>query len=95
MQAVMSVALAKVGLITEQQAVQVKTVPDHLKPYADQIQEIDRLAVLFTQSGVKVSLLDIGTTLAFQAMVGRGEHKEAYEMMLSRMKKIATDHGLA
>lgn len=90
----MSVALAKVGLITEQQAAQVKTIPNHLKPYADQIQEIDRMAALFTRSGIEVSLLDIGTTVAFQAMVGRGEHKEAYEMMLSRMKEVASQHGL-
>ncbi|MCK9345228.1 MAG: hypothetical protein M0P64_03880 [Candidatus Pacebacteria bacterium] len=56
--------------------------------------EIKRLTTLFSQEGVEMSLLDIGTTVAFEAMVKRKEYDEAYEMMLTHLKKVAAKHGL-
>lgn len=95
MQTAMGCALAEAGLISNEQANQeLEAIPDHLKQYTHQIQEIKRLTTLFTQSGVEFSLLDIATLVAFDAMLRREEYADAYKMMLSRLKKVASKNGL-
>ncbi len=93
-QTAMSAALQRVGLVTEVQVKNATCVPHHLQPYAGQIMEIERLTALFSQGGVEMSLLDIGATVAFEAMFKRKEYDEAYEMMLTHLKKVAAKHGL-
>ncbi len=89
----MSRAFGKVGLVSKQET-NVCEIPNELLPYTEQIKEITRLGNLFTQHKVPVGLLDLGTTLAFNAMRKRGELTEAYNFMLDSMKKVASENGL-
>ena len=69
--------------------------PTELLPYAEQIREIERLGNLFVQHKIPTNLLDVGATVAFDAMRTRGELKEAYDYLVNHMKGVASEHGLS
>lgn len=89
----MTNAFAKVGLVSKTENTEPE-ISAELLPYAEQIKEITRLCNLFTQHKIPMGLLDLGTTLAFNAMRKRGEVKEAYDYMLGNMRKVASENGL-
>ncbi len=86
-------AFKKAGMIPQEEQAECE-IPAELLPYAEQIREIARLGNLFTQHKIPMGLLDLGTTLAFNAMRERGEVKEAYDYMLENMRKVASENGL-
>ena len=89
----MSRAFTKVGLVSKNETAE-PVIPSELLPYTEQIKEITRLGNLFAQHKIPMGLLDLGTTLAFNAMRKRGEIREAYDFMLDSMKKVADKNGL-
>lgn len=95
MNTTMSRAFVKAGLVPQNKPCDEPEIPAELIPYTEQIKEITRLGNLFTERKIPMGLLDLGTTLAFDAMRKRGEVKEAYDYMLENMRKVASKHGLS
>lgn len=94
MSTAMSIALAKVGLITEKQANDVVVLPRHLVPYQEQIEEISRLAGLMKANRVKESGMDVVVYLALSADLSAGRHEEGYRLALSHLQKRVIELGL-
>ena len=83
------------GIVSQEQSENVNVIPRHLKPYKDLLEEQDRIAAILQKNSVPTSILTTGTVMACKAMHGRGEHKEALELMVSHMKKMAEEHGVS
>lgn len=94
MQTAMSIALSRVGLLTEEQAKNVVCLPRHLMPYKLQIEEISRLAGLLKTNDVKVSGVDTVVYIAYEMDLACGQYAEAFNLMLSHLKKRTTGLGL-
>jgi len=95
MQTAMSSALVRVGLITKEQEIQATYLPHHLRPFQRQIEKISQLAGLMKSHGVKESGLDIVVYLAFVCALEGHEYANAYDLMLSHLKKRTAELGLA
>lgn len=91
----MSMALAKAGVISEQQTKSVEAIPHHLKPYASQLQEMTVLGEKLDRAGVKQDVTDVLVSIMYQQNLSSGRFKEGVTLMLEHMRKKAHMVGLA
>lgn len=95
-QTAMAEAMLRARLVSKEQVEMVEEIPWKLRPYQEQIQEIRRLTNALKEKKLATlnELLLIGSALAFQAMRGRGEVREAYEMLVKDLRKVASEYGI-
>ncbi len=94
MQTAMSLALARVGLITEEQARDITCLPRHLKTYQEQIEEISLLAGLMKNANINASGTDTLVYIAYRLDLESGRYAEGFQLMLSHLKKRVAELGL-
>jgi hypothetical protein len=90
MATIMSFAMAKAGLISEENALQATGIPWHLRAFQKEIAEMETLTNHLTEAGAKADGMTKIMMLFFQARMSNGNYSEAYAGILKYLRaKVA------